>query len=208
MHDGPNSNDAPAHPWRVLIFNSAGFIMLVAWMIFSAWTHPQSRTTFVLQALLLVLLVAFNWVSKSRRDALVARLSKPRTRRTSAALPPLVVLTIIGVSLAMEADRRGAERKSAEKREAWKQAVERQRKIADLAANRSHEAFDKYTEAFRSLGKSWEQVQTADGQTVSRPHRDAFKKLNEAHDAARRAIDLRRAEDERLHTLERERPGP
>jgi hypothetical protein len=118
----------------------------------------------------------------------------------------LLVLALFGLSRVMEARHREAERQLALKREAWKQAVERQRSVAELAVKRSSDSMEKYTEAFKSLGKAWEQVKTADGQTFARPHRDAMQRLNQARDEARRALELRRAEEERLRQLESQRP--
>jgi hypothetical protein len=200
------SSEAFLNPRRVLILYSTGLLMLVAWMIFSAWEHPQSRTSGLLQALLILLVAVHARVSKERRGSLASRFSKPGTRRTLAALLPLLVLALFGWSQVMEARHREAERQLALKREAWKQAVERQRNVAELAVKRSSDSVEKYTEAFKSLGKAWEQVKTADGQTFSRPHRDAMQRLNQAHDEARRALELRRAEEERLRQLESQRP--
>jgi hypothetical protein len=195
------------NPRRVMILYSIGLLMLVAWWISIAWDHPQRRASLLLQALLFLLLVVLNRVSKTRRDSVAARFAKPGMRRTLAALLPLFVLAFFGLSQLMEARQREADKQLALKREAWNQAVERQRNIADLAGRRARDSMEKYTEAFMSLGKVWEELKTADGQPLVRPHRDSMKKLNEAHDDALRAIELRRVEDERLRHLQSQRPN-
>jgi len=180
---------------------------MVAWMIFSAWQHPQSRTTHLLQALLFLLLVALTWVSKRRRDSLTARLSKPGIRRTLASLMPLLVLALFGLAQVMEARQREADRQLAQKRESWRQAVERQRNIVAQAQERINDSLEKGAEASKALGKAWEQVRTADGKLELRAPRAVYQKEKEAWEEILRAMDLKRLEEERLFQLESQRPN-
>ncbi len=159
MADLPPNKEAVA--FRLLISYYAGLLMLVGWMIFSAWTHPQARTTSLLQALLLMLLVSLNWVSERKRHKLVARLSRPGLPRKVAALMPLIVLALFGFSQLIEARQRESERQLARKREPWRQAVVLQRNVVELAQKRINDSLEKSKEASQALGKSWKEVKTA-----------------------------------------------
>ena len=88
MADLPPNKEAAAFR-RVLISYYAGLLMMVGWMIFSAWTHPQARTTYLLQALLLMLLVSLNLgfraqASQGGHASLKARVA-PEGGRSDAA---------------------------------------------------------------------------------------------------------------------------
>ena len=205
MVDLPPSK-ADMDPRRVLILYSSGLFMLAVWIIYTAWKHPESRTSILLQALLFLLLAVHSRVSRRRRESLASVFSKPGLRRTVAALFPLLVLALFGLSQVVDTRRRDAEKQLADKREAWKQPVERERTIAELAGKRSADALEKYGEVIKSAGKAWEEVKTADGKVVLRTSRDAMKRLKEAGVESQRALELRLAEEARLRDLERQRP--
>ena len=174
MADLPPNKEASAFR-RVLISYYAGLLMMVGWMIFSAWTHPQARTTYLLQALLLMLLVSLNWVSE-RASKVVVRLSRPGLPRKVAALMPLIVLALFGFSQLIEARQRESERQLARKREPWRQAVVRQRNVVELAQKRINDSLEKSKEASQALGKSWKEVKTAGGKREFHADQAAMQK--------------------------------
>jgi hypothetical protein len=215
-HQWPSQQDATAElvsseaflkPRRVVILYSTGLLMLVGWWISIAWNHPHKRTSILLQGLLFLLVVVLNRVSKKKRDSLAARFSKPGMRRTLAALLPLFVLALFGLSQLMEARQREADKQLALKRKAWQQAVERQRSIVEQAQKRINDSTEKGKEASKALGKAWEKVKTADGRIELRAPPAAMQKWKEAWDESLRALELHRVENDRLLHLELERPN-
>jgi hypothetical protein len=203
----PDSRGSSTTARRIRFLYFTGLIMLAAWVASSFWKSPQSRSTILLQALLFLLIVIRSRVSRKRKESLDAIFSRPGPRRTIAAILPLLVLALFGLSQFLEGRQREAEKQASLRKDAWKQTVERQREKVKLAEKRSSDSLERYTDAFKSLGKTWENVTTPDGQTVARPHRDAMKKLSEAKDEVTRAMEFRRVESERLFQLQRERPN-
>jgi len=205
MADLPPNKEAAALR-RVLISYYAGLLMLVGWMIFSAWTHPQARTTYLLQALLLMLLVSLNRVSERKRHKMVVRLSRPGLPRKVAALMPLIVLALFGFSQLIEARQRESERQLARKREPWRQAVLRQRNVVELGQKRINDLLEKSKEASQALGKTWKEVKTADGKRSLYADQAAMQKFKDASDEVHRAMQLSIDEQKRLRQLEGQRP--
>jgi Flp pilus assembly protein TadB len=203
--DLPSSKDH-LNPRGVRILYCTGLLMLVAWVIYIAWKQPQSRTSILLQGLLFLLLVVHNRNTKRKRDALAARFSKPGMRRTLAALLPVLVLALVGLSQLMEARQREAERQLAQKTEAWSQSVERQRSIVAQAQKRINESLEKGKEATKALNNAFVKVKTADGRTELRAPPAAMQKWQEAWDESLRALDLSRVENEHLLHLQSDRP--
>ncbi len=103
----------------------------------------------------MLLVIVLSRVSKKKRDSLAAQFSEPGMRRTLAALLPLFVLAWFGLSQVMEARQREADKQLALKREAWQQAVERQRNIVEQAQKRINDSLEKGKEASKALGDPW-----------------------------------------------------
>jgi hypothetical protein len=193
----PSPDDGRDSYWVPVVY-AIGLLMTAACMFFLAWGRGPTLATYLILAFVLLVIVSLARVTKRRHRAHPEIRSTRVLSRVLSCSLALIVVALFGTSLILEARRRDAKRQLAGRREAWRQEVEEQRNSVEIANKRASEALENYTEAFSSLGKKWEQVKTPDGETVSRPHRDAMKKLNHALDETRQAQDSRRLEVERL----------
>ncbi len=206
-HQQPKAEDTTADPprdgvspgaIRNLILLTIAILMLAAWQAYDGFKHPQSRTAHVLQAVLILLYGAYAWAHRLRRGVLV------RGVHWTAAFAPLVVVVAFGLAQLDEARQQAAQKKLACEKQAWQQAVQRQRKSSDLASEQFRAAIVKQSEALRVWIETSQKLKLADGKPGFRPTPDATRKLEEAKDEYNRAFERDKAERERLFGLEQE----
>ncbi len=219
-HQQPKSEDTTADPApggaspgaiRNLILWTIAILLLTAWQAYDGFKHPESRTAHLLQAVLFLLLGALAWERRLRCEGLVFKARGGA--HWTAAFAPLVVVVAFGWAQLVEARHQAAQKELALKKEAWQQAVQRQRELSDLASEQFRAVVAKQGEVFRALVQTGEKPKLADGKPGFKPTPDATRKVEEAKDQLNRAfeeinraIERDRAEKERLLRLEHERP--
>ena len=185
--------------------------MLAAWQAYDGFKHPESRTAHLLQAVLFLLLGALAWERRLRREGLVF---KPRgAAHWTAAFAPLARGAGLRVGAARGGRHQAAQKELALRMQAWQQAVERQRKVSDLASEQLRAVSVKQGEVLRVLVETSHKPELADGKPGFRPTPDATRKpeeakdeINRAFEEIMRALERDRAEREKLLRLEQERP--
>ncbi len=211
-HQQPKAEDTTADPppdgaspgaMRNFILLTIGVLLLAAWQAYDGFRHPESRSSHLLKALLILLYGALAWARRLRRGALV--FDKPnRGVHWTAAFAPLVVVAAFGLAQLAEARHQAAQNELALKKQAWLQAVVRQRKSSDLASEQFRAAIAKQGEAFKVWIETSQKLKLADGKPGFRPTPDATQKLEEAKEEFKRALERDKAERERLLQLQLE----
>jgi hypothetical protein len=194
----PPPDGASPDAIRNLILLTIGILLLAAWQTYDGFKHPESRSTHLLKAVLFLLYGAYAWAHRLRRGVLV------RGGHWTAAFAPLLVVVCFGLAQLDEARQQAAQKKRAFEKQAWQQAVQRQRKLSDLASEQFRAAIVKQGEAFRVLIETSQKLKLPDGKPGFRPTPDATRKLEEAKDEVNRASERDKAERERLFGLEQE----
>ena len=182
---------------RDLIFWTIGMLLLVAWHVYDGFKRPNSSWVHHYKASLLLLLGALIWV--------LAWVRRPRrVVRWVAVFLPLLVVVAFGWAQLEEARHQAAQKELAAKRQAWQQAVQRQRELSDQASAQLHAAIVKHGEAFKIGIETGQKLEQADGKPAWRFTADAHRKLEEAKDEFNRAIERDKTERARLLQLESE----
>jgi len=210
-HQQPKAEDTTADPppdgvspgaIRNFILLNIAVLLLAAWHAYDGFKHPESRSTHLLKAVLILLYGAYAWAHRLRRGVLV--FDKRNRVHWAAAFAPLLVVAAFGLAQLDEARQQAAQKKRASEKQAWQQAVQRQRKLSDLASEQFRAAIAKQGEAFRVLIETSQKLKLADGKPGFRPTPDATRKLEEAKEEFDRAFERDKAERERLFGLEQE----
>jgi hypothetical protein len=191
---------------RNFILWTIAILMLAAWHGYDGFKHPESRTPHLLRAVLILLLGALAWV---RRLTLRTLVIKPRWGRDTvnhwtAAFAPLIVVLAFGLSQLVEAHHQAARKELTLKKQAWQQAVQRQRESSDLASKQYLAAITKQGDAFKISLETSEPLKLPDGKPGFRLTPDAMRKLTEAKEEVSRAFERDKAERERLLQLQSE----
>src|SRR5207253_335602 len=129
----------------------------------------------LLQAVLFLLLGAAAWERRLRRGVL--EFKSRRGVHWTAAFAPLVVVVAFGLTQLLEARQQAAQKELAFKKQAWQQAVQRQRESSHLASEQVTAAIGKQGEAMRVWFETSEKLKLADGKPGFRPTPDATRKL-------------------------------
>jgi len=116
----------------------------------------------------------------------------------------LVVVVCFGLVQLIEARQQAAQNELALRKQAWQQAVQRQRESSHLASAQLHAAIVKHGEAFRVGIEIGEKLVLADGKPGWRFTPDTTRKLEEPKDEFNRGIERDKAQRERLIQLESE----
>ena len=194
-HQQPKAENTAAI--RDLILWTIGVLLLVAWHVYDGFKRPEARWTHHYKAILFLLFGALIWA--------LAWVRRPRrVVRWTAAASPLVVVVCFGLVQLIEARQQAAQNELALRKQAWQQAVQRQRESSHLASEQLHAAIMKHGEAFRVGIETGEKLVLADGKPGWRFTPDAARKLEEAKDEFTRGMERDKAERERLIQLESE----
>jgi hypothetical protein len=191
---------------RDLILGTTGLALLAAWSVYESLKHPEQGLTFLLWAVVCVLLAVKPWVSRPIGDRLASR-PNWSFRRTLVALSPLFVLGLITFGYVTESRQQAAEKAMAQRKETWKQSVELQREAVELASKQVSDTSRKGKEAGEALNRTGVQVKLPDGKIDHHFDPEAFRKWKEAWDEMIEAMTRHSAETNRLLRLQHEEPG-